>query len=447
MTTIVVVADLLPGWDATEWVALLAVVGSLAGVWLGKALEARNQQKLQQLEARNQQKLQQLEARNSRQLQVDARKQEHRRALEDAVIKVERLYLKLDPYVFLSMVTQSALISDLRVADHISSLRAQADQTQDAIVQAGIGFGFDPSLLANLERSRKEAVEAFLLFAALTASELKRTGNATKTPEPQKVLERLRETRMQIDVFRRSLGLSPTHIPHFATAPPEQQGPHPHPEIIDRLRRHIDPKQRMELTERPFSPHEVWPRDPYGFGPGGPGPRAPSSSPGQHAPKAPSAREEEKSKGPQVSNTARKHSRLNLADLSPTDFEHLIAYLFDSMGLDVTAYRTNESNGVDIIATDPHPILGGKVLIQVERNSNPVDVRSVQALYARLLQEQASKGILVTTAMFSARSYNFVADKPIELIDGPVLKYLLSENAGLQTEITLPGLSARDKGK
>jgi restriction system protein len=45
-----------------------------------------------------------------------------------------------------------------------------------------------------------------------------------------------------------------------------------------------------------------------------------------------------------------------------------------------------------------------------------------------MINEGAAKGILVTTAYFGPDAREFVKDKPITLIDGPQLVYMLEEH-------------------
>ncbi|MNV63627.1 hypothetical protein D3C71_1562310 [compost metagenome] len=52
-----------------------------------------------------------------------------------------------------------------------------------------------------------------------------------------------------------------------------------------------------------------------------------------------------------------------------------------------------------------------------------------------MLNEGASKGILVCTSGYGTEAFNFAKDKPIELIDGGGLLYLLREHAGLDARI------------
>ena len=130
-------------------------------------------------------------------------------------------------------------------------------------------------------------------------------------------------------------------------------------------------------------------------------------------------------------------SRPNLMDLNPFEFEHLVANLFGKMGLDTKLTRSSRDGGVDAVAFDPRPILGGKVVIQAKRYKNTVGVSAVRDLYGTMLNEGASKGILVTTSGYGPDAFEFAKDKPIELIDGGGLLYLLKQ-VGTDARIVFP---------
>jgi restriction system protein len=130
--------------------------------------------------------------------------------------------------------------------------------------------------------------------------------------------------------------------------------------------------------------------------------------------------------------------RPNLMDLSPTEFEALIQNLFTKMGLEARQTRASRDGGVDCVAWDPRPIFGGKVVIQAKRYKNTVGVSAVRDLYGTLQNEGASKGILVATSGYGKASFEFAQNKPIELIDGANLLYLLKEHAGIEAKIEPP---------
>jgi restriction system protein len=60
------------------------------------------------------------------------------------------------------------------------------------------------------------------------------------------------------------------------------------------------------------------------------------------------------------------------------------------------------------------------------------------ALFGTVQNEGASKGILVTTSHYGKAAYDFANGKPLELLDGPNLLYLLSEHARIDARIVMP---------
>jgi restriction system protein len=130
--------------------------------------------------------------------------------------------------------------------------------------------------------------------------------------------------------------------------------------------------------------------------------------------------------------------RPNLLELKPTEFEALSQNLFMSMGLEAKQTRASRGGGVDCVAYDTRTIFGGKVVIQAKRYKNTVGVSAVRDLFGTLQNEGASKGILVTTSGYGAASFEFAQNKPIELIEGANLLYLLETHCGIKARIEPP---------
>lgn len=130
--------------------------------------------------------------------------------------------------------------------------------------------------------------------------------------------------------------------------------------------------------------------------------------------------------------------RPNLMELSPTEFEGLIRDLFEKMGLETKQTQPSRDGGVDCIAYDPRPIFGGKVVIQAKRYKHTVGVSAVRDLFGTMQNEGASKGILVTTSGYGKSSFQFAEGKPLELLSGTHLLYLLAEHAGIEARIEPP---------
>lgn len=122
----------------------------------------------------------------------------------------------------------------------------------------------------------------------------------------------------------------------------------------------------------------------------------------------------------------------NLATMSWEDFEHLIRELFEkefsANGGEVKVTQASRDGGVDAVAFDPDPIRGGKIVIQAKRYTNTVGVSAVRDLYGTVLNEGATKGILVTTADYGPDAYTFAQNKPLALMNGANLLYLLEKH-------------------
>ena len=121
----------------------------------------------------------------------------------------------------------------------------------------------------------------------------------------------------------------------------------------------------------------------------------------------------------------------NLAAMDWQDFENLIRELFEwkfsSNGGECKITQASRDGGVDAIAFDPDPILGGKRIIQAKRYTNVVGVSAVRDLYGTLINEGASKGILITTSDYGSDAHKFAKGKPITLLNGNNLLHLLNE--------------------
>jgi restriction system protein len=132
--------------------------------------------------------------------------------------------------------------------------------------------------------------------------------------------------------------------------------------------------------------------------------------------------------------------KTNLAAMDWLDFENLIRELFEKEfkknGGEVKITQASRDGGVDAIAFDPDPIRGGKIVIQAKRYTNTVGVSAVRDLYGTVHNEGATKGILVTTSDYGPDAYEFARSKPLTLLSGSELLYLLSRH-GYSAKIDL----------
>lgn len=139
-----------------------------------------------------------------------------------------------------------------------------------------------------------------------------------------------------------------------------------------------------------------------------------------------------------ISADDRLDSIPNLMDFSPIEFEHLIQDLFTKMGYETSTTKASGDEGVDCIAFDNTPVVGGKIVIQAKRYKGLVWVGAVRDLYGTLMNEGAIKGILITTGHFGPSARRFVEGKPLELVDGSVFLQLLEKHLGMKAQIIPP---------
>jgi hypothetical protein len=130
----------------------------------------------------------------------------------------------------------------------------------------------------------------------------------------------------------------------------------------------------------------------------------------------------------------------NIAAMNWRDFEQLVRQVFESEFAseagEVRVTQASRDGGVDAIVFNPDPIRGGKIIIQAKRYTNTVDVGAVRDLYGAVVNEGASKGILVTTSRFGPDARKFAQGKPLTLVDGDNLLFLL-EKMGVKARIDL----------
>lgn len=132
------------------------------------------------------------------------------------------------------------------------------------------------------------------------------------------------------------------------------------------------------------------------------------------------------------SRTVYYNEATNLAAMNWEDFEHLVRELFENEfmqnGGEVKVTQASRDGGVDAIAFDPDPIRGGKIVIQAKRYTNTVGVSAVRDLFGTVMNEGATKGILVTTSDYGSDSYEFAKGKPLTLLNGANLLYLFEKH-------------------
>jgi restriction system protein len=145
-------------------------------------------------------------------------------------------------------------------------------------------------------------------------------------------------------------------------------------------------------------------------------------------------------------------SRPDLVELTPGEFEHLIRQLFEKIGMKSWVTQASKDEGVDGVAINEDPIVGGLCIIQAKRYRKIVGLEAVHALAGVMDHKRAAKGVLVTTSWVGKASRDFAAaNGRIEIIEGRNLRALLKEFLDLDVLIGLekppPGWTTSDLGQ
>lgn len=124
-----------------------------------------------------------------------------------------------------------------------------------------------------------------------------------------------------------------------------------------------------------------------------------------------------------------------LGSLSPEGFEEFVAELFESLGYEVERTGGSGDEGVDLRLSQDG--LRAVVQCKYHQSRGVIGSPELQKFLGTIHHSQSHKGYFVTTRTFSLAAEKFVADHPIELIDGPRLVQLVEHALG-------PGTRDRD---
>jgi len=116
-----------------------------------------------------------------------------------------------------------------------------------------------------------------------------------------------------------------------------------------------------------------------------------------------------------------------LGTLSPEGFEEFVAEVFEALGYEVEVVGGTGDQGADL-RVRREGLLG---VVQCKYHSRGVvGSPELQKFLGTVHHTRSHKGFFVTTRTFSLAAEKFVADHPIELIDGPRLVELVQEAIG-----------------
>jgi restriction system protein len=116
-----------------------------------------------------------------------------------------------------------------------------------------------------------------------------------------------------------------------------------------------------------------------------------------------------------------------LGSLTPEGFEEFVAELFEAMGYEVARVGGTGDAGADLRLRRN----GLRAVVQCKYHAQGViGSPELQKFLGTIHHTESHKGFFVTTRTFSLAAEKFVAEHPIELIDGPRLVELVQEALG-----------------
>jgi restriction endonuclease Mrr len=107
--------------------------------------------------------------------------------------------------------------------------------------------------------------------------------------------------------------------------------------------------------------------------------------------------------------------------------QRLLITLFTEMGFHPERSERGDSS-VDLFATDPTPIKGGRIYVHGLLGDGPVDGDEVRNLIDTARAEFVGKGILVTLGRFSTDARDTAKGAPVDLLDGDDLAKLMRKH-------------------
>ncbi|HET9894586.1 MAG TPA: restriction endonuclease [Streptosporangiaceae bacterium] len=130
----------------------------------------------------------------------------------------------------------------------------------------------------------------------------------------------------------------------------------------------------------------------------------------------------------------------NLLDLDGYEFEQLLVKLCQEIPEfdEVRRTRSRADGGIDLVAVNKTPFVGGRVAIQAKRYAphHKVDIAAVREIIGSISQREFTKGIIITTSGFTSAARQEAERLGVELYDGEHLLWLLRHHLHREFAIT-----------
>ncbi|MFI0447378.1 restriction endonuclease [Actinomadura sp. 6N118] len=129
----------------------------------------------------------------------------------------------------------------------------------------------------------------------------------------------------------------------------------------------------------------------------------------------------------------------NLLELDGFEFERLMVQLFQEIPAftEVRPTRSRGDGGIDLVAINTTPFVGGRVAIQAKRYAphRKVGVDTVREIIGSITEREFNKAIVITTSSFTHQAREEATRLGVELYDAERLLWLLRQH--LHREFTI----------
>lgn len=127
----------------------------------------------------------------------------------------------------------------------------------------------------------------------------------------------------------------------------------------------------------------------------------------------------------------KEHPKEIFLNLTPKDFEKLVLLVYRNLGYTATLTKDSYDGGIDVNAEKEGTTLKEKLVIQCKNYKSTISVEDIRSLLGVVTNMKATKGVLVTSSLFSKEAIKFAKNNPsIELIDHKQLSKLLNQQHG-----------------
>jgi hypothetical protein len=129
---------------------------------------------------------------------------------------------------------------------------------------------------------------------------------------------------------------------------------------------------------------------------------------------------------------------LDLLELTPAEFEHLVRQVLEAMGAD--AYRTRMKSapdaGVDAVIVNNSESGDGTTIVQAKRYRGPIGALQIREFIGAIEISKAERGLLITTSWFTPTARTMAGDYgKLQLVDGRELVNWIRVHLGRDARI------------